>query len=146
MGSLNRVILLGNLGRDAELKYTASGAAVCSFSMATTEKWKGRDGQAQEKTEWHRVVLWGKSAESLAEYLTKGKQVAVEGRIETRTYDKDGEKRYSTEIKADRVILLGGSGGSAPASSSRSVQAAKASMPDSAPIEDGGFLDEDPPF
>jgi single-strand DNA-binding protein len=134
MGSLNRVILLGNLGRDAELKYTASGAAVCSFSMATTEKWKGRDGQAQEKTEWHRVVLWGKAAESLAEYLTKGKQVAVEGRIETRTYDKDGEKRYSTEIKADRVILLGGD---------RQASSAKPTAKPAADDHDPGFGADD---
>lgn len=109
MGSVNKVILVGNLGRDAELKYTTGGTAVSTLNMATTETWKDKGGQKQEKTEWHRVVLWGKTAESLSEYLSKGKQVYVEGRLETRQWDdKDGNKRYTTEIRADRVVLLGG--------------------------------------
>ena len=112
MGSVNKVILVGNLGRDAELRYTPGGAAVATLNMATTEVWNDKAGQKQEKTEWHRVVLWGKTAESLAEYLTKGKQIYVEGRLQTRQWDdKDGNKRYTTEIKADRVTLLGSSGG-----------------------------------
>jgi single-strand DNA-binding protein len=112
MGSVNKVILVGNLGRDAELRYTPGGAAVATLSMATTETWNDKSGQRQEKTEWHRVVLWGKSAESLAEYLTKGKQIYVEGRLQTRQWDdKDGNKRYTTEIRGDRVVLLGGGGG-----------------------------------
>ena len=112
MGSVNKVILVGNLGRDAELRYTPGGAAVATLSMATTEIWNDKSGQRQEKTEWHRVVLWGKSAESLAEYLTKGKQIYVEGRLQTRQWDdKDGNKRYTTEIRGDRVVLLGGGGG-----------------------------------
>src|SRR3989440_7135667 len=112
MGSVNKVILVGNLGRDAELRYTPGGAAVATINMATTEVWNDKAGQKQEKTEWHRVVLWGKSAESLAEYLTKGKQIYVEGRLQTRQWDdKDGNKRYTTEIKCDRVTLLGGGGG-----------------------------------
>jgi single-strand DNA-binding protein len=82
MGSVNKVILVGNLGRDAELRYTPGGAAVATINMATTEVWNDKAGQRQEKTEWHRVVLWGKSAESLAEYLTKGKQIYVEGRLQ----------------------------------------------------------------
>ena len=112
MGSVNKVILVGNLGRDAELRYTPGGAAVATLNMATTEVWNDKSGQKQEKTEWHRVVLWGKQAESLQEYLTKGKQIYVEGRLQTRQWDdKDGNKRYTTEIKADRITLLGGGGG-----------------------------------
>ena len=112
MGSVNKVILVGNLGRDAELRYTPGGAAVATLNMATTEVWNDKQGQRQEKTEWHRVVLWGKSAESLAEYLTKGKQIYVEGRLQTRQWDdKDGNKRYTTEIRGDRIVLLGGGGG-----------------------------------
>ena len=112
MGSVNKVILVGNLGRDAELRYTPGGAAVATLNMATTEVWNDKGGQRQEKTEWHRVVLWGKTAESLNEYLTKGKQVYVEGRLQTRQWDdKDGNKRYTTEIRGDRVVLLGGGGG-----------------------------------
>ena len=112
MGSVNKVILVGNLGRDCELRYTPGGAAVATLNMATTEVWNDKAGQRQEKTEWHRVVLWGKSAESLAEYLTKGKQIYIEGRLQTRQWDdKDGNKRYTTEIRGDRVVLLGGGGG-----------------------------------
>src|SRR5512146_204260 len=114
MGSVNKVILVGNLGRDAELRYTPGGAAVATLNLATTEVWNDKSGQRQEKTEWHRVVLWGKSAESLAEYLTKGKQIYVEGRLQTRQWDdKDGNKRYTTEIRGDRIVLLGGGGGGA---------------------------------
>ena len=113
MGSVNKVILVGNLGRDAELRYTPGGAAVATLNMATTEVWNDKSsGQKQEKTEWHRVVLWGKSAESLSEYLTKGKQIYVEGRLQTRKWqDKDGNDKYTTEIRGDRVVLLGGGGG-----------------------------------
>jgi single-strand DNA-binding protein len=112
MGSVNKVILVGNLGRDAELRYTPGGAAVATLNMATTEVWNDKSGQRQEKTEWHRVVLWGKTAESLSEYLTKGKQIYIEGRLQTRQWDdKDGNKRYTTEIRSDRVVLLGGGGG-----------------------------------
>jgi single-strand DNA-binding protein len=112
MGSVNKVILVGNLGRDAELRYTPGGAALATINMATTEVWNDKAGQRQEKTEWHRVVLWGKSAETLTEYLTKGKQIYVEGRLQTRQWDdKDGNKRTTTEIRGDRVVLLGGGGG-----------------------------------
>lgn len=108
MGSINKVILVGNLGRDAELKYTPQGAAVATINMATTEVWNDKSGARQEKTEWHRVVTWGKTAESLAEYLTKGKQIYVEGKLQTRSWeDKDGNKKYTTEIRADRIVLLG---------------------------------------
>ena len=112
MGSVNKVILVGNLGRDAELRYTPGGAAVATLNLATTEVWNDKQGQKQEKTEWHRIVVWGKQAESLQEYLTKGKQIYVEGKLQTRQWDdKDGNKKYTTEIKADRITLLGGGGG-----------------------------------
>jgi single-strand DNA-binding protein len=113
MGSVNKVILVGNLGRDAELRYTPGGAAVATLNLATTEVWNDKaSGQRQEKTEWHRIVLWGKSAESLNEYLTKGKQIYVEGRLQTRKWqDKDGNDKYTTEIRGDRIVLLGGGGG-----------------------------------
>ena len=112
MGSVNKVILVGNLGRDAELRYTPGGAAVATLNLATTEVWNDKSGQRQEKTEWHRVILWGKQAETLQEYLTKGKQIYVEGRLQTRQWDdKDGNKKYTTEIKADRVTLLSSGGG-----------------------------------
>ncbi len=112
MGSVNKVILVGNLGRDAELRYTPGGAAVAKFSIATTEMWNDKSGQRQERTEWHNIDLWGKQAETLSEYLVKGKQVYVEGRLQTDEYtDKEGQKRKSTKVRCDRVVLLGGGGG-----------------------------------
>jgi len=112
MGSVNKAILVGNLGRDAELRYTAGGAPVVSVRLATTDRFKDRDGQQREDTQWHDVVIWGKTAEALHEYLTKGKQIYVEGRLQTRKWtDKEGKDRYNTEVRADRVVLLGGGGG-----------------------------------
>lgn len=112
MGSVNKLILVGNLGRDAELRYTPGGAPVSTFSLATTEVWNDKGGQRQEKTEWHRITVWGKTAESLQEYLIKGKQVYVEGRIQYREWtDKEGVKRTTAEVRADRIVLLGGGGG-----------------------------------
>lgn len=109
MGSVNKVVLIGNLGRDAELKYTPGGVGVATVNLATTETWNDKAGQKQAKTEWHRVVVWGKTAEALAEYLVKGKQIYVEGRLQTREWtDKDGAKRFTTEIRADKIVLLGG--------------------------------------
>lgn len=107
MSSVNKVILVGNLGADPELRYTGSGKAVCDLRLATSNTWT-RDGEKQEATEWHRVVVWDKSAESCAKYLKKGRQAYVEGRIQTRTYDKDGETKYITEIVASDVKFLGG--------------------------------------
>ena len=110
MGTVNKAIVVGNLGRDAEIRYTSGGAAVSTLSIATTDVWTDRtSGQRQERTEWHRVVLWGKQAESLKDYLLKGRTIYVEGRLQTRQWDhRDGNKRYTTEIRADRVVLLGG--------------------------------------
>ena len=148
MGSVNKVILVGNLGRDAELRYTPGGAAVATINMATTEVWNDKGGQRQEKTEWHRVVLWGKSAESLAEYLTKGKQIYVEGRLQTRQWDdKDGNKRYTTEIRGDRIVLLGGGGGGGRGAGSMSRSAGDESMGGHAPSDVAEPLtDDDIPF
>lgn len=112
MGSLNKATLIGNLGKDAEMRYTQGGQAVATFSLATTETWTDKDGQRQEKTEWHRLVLWGKQAESLNQYLIKGKQVYIEGRLQTRKWTgKDGVERYTTEVNVNRVVLLGGGDG-----------------------------------
>lgn len=116
MGTVNKVIIVGNLGRDAEVRYTPGGAAVATISLATTDVWKDKSGQRQERTEWHRVVLWGKQAETLAEYLTKGRQIYVEGRLQTRQWDdRDGNKRYTTEIRSDRIVLLSARGGGSDA-------------------------------
>ena len=107
--SVNKVILLGRLGQDPELKYTPSGSAVCTFSLATSEFWQDKQGQKQEKTEWHRIVVWGKSAEHCGKYLSKGRQAYLEGRLETREWeDKQGNKRYTTEITATTVQFIGG--------------------------------------
>jgi single-stranded DNA-binding protein len=97
---------VGNLGRDAELRATPSGASVASFSIATTENWTGKDGQKQEQTEWHRIVLWGKTADTLQPYLTKGKQIYLEGRLQTRQWEKDGQKHYTTETMVDDDVCL----------------------------------------
>tara|TARA_B100000925_G_C22006036_1_gene473729 strand:+ start:1335 stop:1793 length:459 start_codon:yes stop_codon:yes gene_type:complete len=107
--SVNKVIILGRLGQDPELKYTPGGAAVCNFSLATSESWTDKSGQKQEKTEWHRIVVWGKLAELCNQYLTKGRQAFVEGKLQTRSWDdNNGQKRYMTEINASTVQFIGG--------------------------------------
>lgn len=106
MASLNKVMLIGNLGRDPEVRYTASGQAVASFNLATTEKFKNRNGDWEERTEWHRVTLWARLAEIAGEYLSKGKTVYIEGRLQTREYEKDGIKRYTTEIVGEKMQML----------------------------------------
>jgi single-strand DNA-binding protein len=109
MASVNKVILLGNLGRDPELRHTGSGKAVATLNLATTDTWTDQSGERQERTEWHRVVVWGRPAENCAQYLKKGRQVFIEGRIQTRKWqDQEGKDRYSTEVVADRVQFLGG--------------------------------------
>lgn len=112
MGSVNKVILVGNLGADPELKYTPSNnRAVCNLSVATNEVWKDKSGQKQERTEWHRVNVWGEQAEHCQKFLSKGRSVYIEGRLQTRSWDdKEGKKRYSTEIVAEKVVFLGGQG------------------------------------
>lgn len=109
--SMNKVMLLGNLGRDPEVRYTASGKAVATFTVATSFQWRDQDGNNQEKTEWHRVVAWGRLGEVCGEYLSKGKQVFIEGRIQSREWeDQDGNKRTTVEIIANDMIMLGGGG------------------------------------
>ena len=108
---VNKVILIGNLGADPELRYTGSGTAVCNFNLATNESYKDRDGNMVEKTEWHRVVAWDRLAEICAEYLKKGRQVYIEGSLQTRQWeDQDGNTKYTTEIKAREMQMLGGPG------------------------------------
>ncbi len=121
--SLNRVMLIGNLGKDPELRYTTSGVAVATFSLATNESWKDQDGNTQERTEWHNIVAWKKLAEICGEWLKKGKKVYIEGRIQTRSYDdkNTGTKKYVTEIVAENMIMLDSKGsatseGGAPSS------------------------------
>lgn len=111
MASLNKVMLIGNLGKDPEVRYTAGGTAVASFSLATSEKFKGKDGQWEEKTEWHNITLWARLAEIAGEYLSKGKTVYIEGRLQTRKWtDKEGKDRYTTEIVGEKMQMLSGKG------------------------------------
>ncbi len=106
--SVNKVILIGNLGKDPELRYAPSGSAVASFSLATSEQWKDQEGNPQERTSWHNIVAWGKLAEIAAEYLKKGRKVYIEGRLQYRDYEgKDGNKRYVTEIVVSDLVMLG---------------------------------------
>lgn len=108
--SLNKVQLIGNLGKDPELRYTSSGRAVASFSIATSSSWKDQDGNVQERTDWHNIIAWAKLAEICAEWLKKGRRVYVEGRLQTRSYEKDGVKKYITEVVAEDMIMLDGTG------------------------------------
>lgn len=145
---INKVILIGNLGADPDVRYTAGGAAVSNVNLATTESWRDKEsGEQQEKTEWHRVVFFGRLAEIVAEYLRKGSQVYVEGRLQTRKWqDKEGNDRYTTEIVASEMQMLGGrSGGGGEYKNSRSEPKA-AEKSDSAPQAEGDFVDDDIPF
>lgn len=111
MASLNKVMLIGNLGKDPEVRYTAGGTAVASFSIATSEKFKGKTGEWEEKTEWHNITLWARLAEIAGEYLSKGKTVYIEGRLQTRKWqDKEGKDRYTTEIVGEKMQMLSGKG------------------------------------
>jgi len=112
MGSVNKVILVGNLGADPDLKYTPSNRPVCNLSVATNEVWKDKSGEKQERVEWHRVNVWGDQAENCQKFLAKGRMVYIEGKLQTRKWqDKEGKDRYTTEIIADRVVFLGGGDG-----------------------------------
>lgn len=111
MASVNKVILIGNLGADPEVRYTAGGRAVATFNIATSEQWTGKDGEKTERTEWHRIVAWARLAEICGEYLRKGSQVYIEGRLQTRAWeDREGNKRYTTEIVAQAMQMLGAAG------------------------------------
>ena len=123
MAGVNKVILIGNLGRDPELRYTQGGQAVANFTLATTENWTNKGGEREERTEWHRIVAWGRTAELCAQYLAKGRTVYIEGRLQTREWEnKEGQKQRTTEVNAQTVQFLGGpraagQGGQARASS-----------------------------
>ena len=111
MGSVNKVILVGRLGADPEVKHLQNDRAVCNLSVATSEQWKDKQsGEKKEKTEWHRVTAFGEQAENCGKYLAKGRLVAVQGKLQTRSYEKDGQKHYATDVVADRVVFLGGGG------------------------------------
>ncbi|HTO92858.1 MAG TPA: single-stranded DNA-binding protein [Bacteroidota bacterium] len=139
--SLNKVMLIGNLGKDPELRFTSSGVPVATFTIATNESWKDQEGNLQERTEWHNIVAWRKLAEICGEWLKKGKKVYIEGRIQTRSYDdkNTGAKKYITEIVADSMIMLDGKGAGAPAES----PGAAAAAPEPA---SGGASNDDLPF
>jgi single-strand DNA-binding protein len=138
---VNKVILIGNLGRDPELRYTQSGQAVANFTLATTETWNKKEGGREERTEWHRIVAWGRTAELCAQYLAKGRTVYVEGRLQTREWEnREGQKQRTTEIVALTVQFLGGSRGSGPG---QAGAGATGSAPDAGgPVPD---IDAPPP-
>ncbi len=154
MKSVNKVILIGNLGKDPEVKYTPQGTPVAKITLATNERFKGKDGNWQDRTEWHNVVLWQRLAEIAGEYLKKGGKVYIEGRLQTRSWDdkQTGQKKYMTEVVANDLVLLGGRGeGSGDYSSSRSAAASGGnnfdqSVPEAAPAASGPITDEDIPF
>jgi len=139
---VNKVILIGNLGANPEMRFTQGGQAVANLRIATSERWTDKNGQKQEHTEWHRVVLFGKQAEIVGQYLTKGRQIYIEGRIQTRQWqDQQGQKRYTTEIVAQRVQMLGGRGERAPEEAGATVPA-----DEGVPADFGGGPDDDIPF
>ena len=152
MASVNKAIIIGNLGQDPEVRFTGSGQAVATLRIATSERWQDKSGQKTERTEWHRVIVWGKQAELCKEYLSKGRSVYIEGRLQTREWaDKDGNKRYTTEIVAQRIQFLGGAAGrsnSRGADMGESTSFGDTSTP-GFPVDDhagGPAGDEDIPF
>ena len=149
MASINKVILIGNLGRDPETRFLPSGSAVANISVATTDTWKDKtSGEKKEATEWHRVVFFGRLSEIVVDYLKKGSQVYVEGRLQTRKYEKDGQDHYSTEIIADTMKMLGsrsGMGGGEPRET-REPSAAGESRPAKKPAGQLQDMDDDIPF
>lgn len=146
MSGLNKVMLIGNLGQDPELKFTQGGQSVLKMRLATTETYLDKAGERQERTEWHTVVLWGKRAEALHKFLHKGKTIYVEGRIQTRQYeDKDGVKKYATDINANELILLGGRSEGGGGGERRESATGRQQGRDSGPAADD-FVDSDIPF
>jgi len=147
MASVNKVILVGRLGKDPEVKYTQNGVAVASFSLATDEQWKNKEGEKQQKTTWHNLVLWDKLAEIAGQYLIKGQQIYAEGKLQTRKWeDKDGNTRYTTEIVIANLVMLGSKSDNEDSSDEKSARK-KAAPKKSEPQEDGlGVGDDDIPF
>lgn len=145
MASVNKAILIGNLGRDPEIRYTPSGQAVASFTIATSEKWRDKDGQMQERTDWHNIVCWGRQAELANQYLKKGRPVYLEGRIQNRSYDdKEGNKKYISEIVVQRLQFLGGRPEDGGAASSGGGTGTHQELPEMPPDTVGE--DDDLPF
>jgi single-strand DNA-binding protein len=145
--SVNKVLLIGNLGKDPEVRFTPTGRAVARFPLATSEVWNDQDGQRQERTEWHNIVVWGKQAETCGQYLAKGRQVYIEGGIRTRQYDdKEGHKRWFTEIIAQRVQFLGARGGGDSARGGGDSARGGADAPDETPPGPASAEDDDIPF
>ena len=142
MAGVNKVILVGNLGRDPEIRYTKDGQAVANFTLATGESFTSREGKREERTEWHRIVVWGKTAENCAQYLAKGRTVYIEGRIQTREWeDKEGQKRKTTEVVAQTVQFLGG-----PRSAGTGAGGGAPSREAEAPHEESAPPGDDIPF
>ena len=148
MASVNKVILIGNLGRDPEVRYMPNGDAVCNFSIATTDQWKDKSGQRQERTEWHNIVMYRRLAEIAGEYLKKGRPVYIEGRIQSRKYTgKDGIERTALEIVADQMQMLGGRDSDSPPGRVRDdTPPAAPRRPDPKPAQNFDDLDDDIPF
>ena len=146
MASVNKVILVGNLGRDPEVRYLPDGAAIANVSVATTDVWKDKGGEKQERTEWHRVAFFGKLAEIAGEYLKKGSQIYVEGRLQTRKWqDKEGHEKYSTEIVAERMQMLGSRAGlGSPEGVERAAPSSGAAQPKGASARFDDFEDDIP--
>jgi single-strand DNA-binding protein len=146
--SVNKVLLIGRLGNNPEIRYTNTGTAVANFNLATSESWNDKQGQKQERTEWHRVVVWGKLAELCEKYLAKGRQCFVEGRLQTRSWDdKDGNKRYTTEIVASTVQFLGGPNASAPQASAGAAMAGMSEPAGDMPqVQESAFTEDEIPF
>ncbi len=146
MSSVNKAIIIGNLGKDPELRQTSNGNPVCEFTVATSERWNSREGEAKERTEWHRIIVWGKQGEIAAKYLAKGRKVYVEGRIQTRDWqDKDGNKRYTTEIVANNVVFLS-SRGESQGNYNSPPPPSDEYAPKSAPQSNTEFSDDEIPF
>ena len=129
ISSMNKVILIGRLGADPELKYTPNGTAQAKLNLATSERWKDNDGNNQEKTEWHRIITWRRQAEFAGEWLKKGQLVCIEGKLQTRSWEQDGQKKYMTEVVADNITMLGSkgdSGGKSPESAPKTENSTEA--------------------
>ena len=147
MAGVNKAILVGNLGRDPELRRTQSGSSVASFSLATTERWSDKSGERKDRTEWHNIVAWGKLADLANQYLKKGRSVYIEGRITNRSWDdKDGNKRYKTEIVANQIQFLGSPGDTSSSSAPASEPAGEAFESSDSVFEPEPVVEDDLPF
>lgn len=145
--SVNKVLLIGRLGNNPEIRYTNTGTAVANFNLATSENWNDKSGQRQERTEWHRVVVWGKLAELCEKYLSKGRQCFVEGRLQTRSWDdKDGNKRYTTEIVASTIQFLGGNAQPGASAGAGAGMSDNGPVPEMSGAPESSFTEDEIPF